>query len=675
MTPLRLFFAPRAAALACLIGVGALCQQSAIGQPPPADPAQIAETKAHYTKYEYKIPMRDGVKLFTSVYVPKDQTKKYPMLMTRTPYSVRPYGADQYRPRLGPSPLYDKAGYIFVFQDVRGCHMSEGKFVNVRPYIPAKKDKEIDETSDTYDTIDWLVRHLENHNGNIGITGISYPGFYTACGMIDAHPALKAVSPQAPVTDWFIGDDYHHNGAFYLGDSISFLEFFDRPQRRPSNARTPSRRDNTHPDVYSYYLSIGSLSAVADRLFRGQSSYLKELTQHGTYDEWWKARNILPHLKHIKPAVLTVGGWYDAEDIYGALQVYQHVEKNSPETVNRLVMGPWIHGGWARGDGSKLGDVSFNAKTSDFYRDTIEFPFFEYYLRGKGKPDNTEAWVFETGTNVWRGYSTWPPKGVKSKSFYLQAGGKLADTPPTAPGPKTETAHKTDAGKKPDTARKAEEPAAPTDKTAQDADEYVSDPAHPVPFVERIVNSIARDYMVADQRFASRRTDVLTYTGPVLDEDVTIAGPIQVNLVVSTTGTDSDWVVKLIDVYPDDYPDPDPNPTRSSMGGYQQLVRAEIMRGKFRDSYEKPQPFVPNKTTTVKFAMNDVLHNFRNGHRLMIQVQSSWFPLIDRNPQVFTDIYSAKESEYHKATQHVYHSPEQPSSIGVLVVPATGQPR
>jgi putative CocE/NonD family hydrolase len=648
MTPTRLFSAFRAAAFASLLVAAALCQQTAIGQGPPVDPAQVAETKAHYTKYEYKIPMRDGVRLFTSVYVPKDPTQKYPMLMTRTPYSVRPYGEDQYRARLGQSSLYDKSGYIFVFQDVRGCHSSEGKFVNVRPYIPNKKGKEIDESSDTYDTIDWLVKHVPNNNGNVGIMGISYPGFYSACGMIDAHPALKAVSPQAPVTDWFVGDDYHHNGAFILADSISFLEFFDRPQRGgAANRRTPTRRDNTHPDVYNYYLGLGPLNVLSEKQFRGGTGFLKDLTEHGTYDDWWKARNILPHLKHIKPAVMTVGGWYDCEDLYGALQVYQHVEKLSPGSTNRLVMGPWIHGGWARGDGSKLGDASFNAKTAEFYSEKIEFPFFEYYLKGKGKPDQTEAWVFETGTNVWRSYPTWPPKGVTPKSFYFQEGGKLADKPPAV------AAHHSD----------------------KEADEYVSDPAHPVPYIDRITNSVARDYMTADQRFASRRGDVLTYKTPALEEDLTIAGPIQADLIVSTSGTDSDWVVKVIDVYPDDYPDPDPNPTRISMGGYQQLIRVEMMRGKFRDSYEKPQAFVPNKPTKVKFALNDVLHTFRTGHRLMVQVQSSYFPVIDRNPQVFTDIYSAKDSEYHKATERVYHTHEQPSSISVLVVPAAGQTR
>jgi putative CocE/NonD family hydrolase len=642
--------------LALLVGLllaASLCSSSALAQP-PVDPAALAETKAHYTKYEYRIPMRDGVKLFTAVYVPKDHSQKYPIMLNRTPYSVRPYGADEYRSRLGPSVDFDKAGYIFAMQDVRGCYMSEGQFVNVRPYIPNKKGKEIDEMSDTYDTIDWLVKNVENNNGNLGISGISYPGFYTACGMIDAHPALKAASPQAPVTDWFVGDDFHHNGAFYLGDSINFLTFFDKPHPKPTRGSGTFRDRGEQYDVYQHYLALGSLKSVVEKLFKGRPSFLKDMTEHGNYDDYWKARNILNHLKNIKPAVMTVGGWFDAEDLYGPLQVYSHVEKNSPGATNRLVMGPWIHGGWARGEGDKLGDVPFNAKTAEYFQQHIQFPFFEYYLKGKGKPDKTEAWIFETGSNVWRQYAAWPPKGLKPKSLYFHAGGKLTESAPSA-------------GK-----NKADKSKPDKNAAGTQFDEYVSDPAHPVPFLERTATSIARDYMDADQRFATRRSDVVAYQGPVLDDDVTIAGPITADLVVSTSGTDSDWIVKLIDVYPEEFPNPNPNTKEVHMGGYQQLVRAEVMRGKFRDSYEKPTPFEPNKPTKVKFTLNDVLHNFRSGHRIMVQVQSSWFPVVDRNPQVFTDIYSAKESDYHQATQHVFHSEEYPSKIDVLVVPAGG---
>jgi uncharacterized protein len=672
MTLIRLKSARLLAAILGLMLAGSLCQSNAVAQGPPADPAELAETKAHYTKYEFHIPMRDGVKLFTSVYVPKDHSQKYPIMLNRTPYSVRPYGADQYRPRLGPSTEFQKAGYIFANQDVRGCYMSEGNFVNVRPYIPNKKGKEIDETSDTYDTIDWLVKNVENNNGNVGISGISYPGFYTACAIIDAHPALKAASPQAPVTDWFVGDDFHHNGAFYLGDSINFLTFFDRPHPKPTTGGGAFRPDRDQYDVYKHYLELGSLKSVVEKLFKGRPSFLKEMTEHGNYDEYWKARNILNHLKNVKPAVMTVGGWFDAEDLFGPLQVYAHVEKNSTGATNRLVMGPWIHGGWARGDGDKLGDVPFNAKTSEYFRQHIEFPFFEYYLKGKGKLDKTEAWIFETGSNVWRTYDAWPPKGLKPKSLYFHAGGKLSETAPGTAKVKTDKP-KTDKSKS--DKGKADKNKPDNNKGDKQFDEYVSDPAHPVPFLERTATSIARDYMDADQRFATRRSDVVAYEGPVLEDDVTIAGPITADLVVSTSGTDSDWIVKVIDVYPDDYPNPSPNTKEVHMGGYQQLVRAEVMRGKFRDSYEKPTPFEPNKPTKVKFTLNDVLHNFRSGHRIMVQVQSSWFPVVDRNPQVFADIYSAKESDYHKATQHIYHSPEHASKIDVLVVPAGGLAR
>jgi putative CocE/NonD family hydrolase len=670
MTPTCLKSTRSIALFAGLLLAGALCSPAAFAQGPPADPAQVAETKAHYTKYEYRIPMRDGVKLFTSVYIPKDHSQKYPIMLNRTPYSVRPYGADQYRPRLGPSPEFDKAGYIFANQDVRGCYMSEGQFVNVRPYIPNKKGKEIDETSDTYDTIDWLVKNVENNNGNVGISGISYPGFYTACAIIDAHPALKAASPQAPVTDWFVGDDFHHNGAFYLGDSINFLTFFDRPHPKPTTGGGGFRPERDQYDVYQHYLALGSLKSVVEKLFKGRPSFLKDMTEHGSYDQYWKDRNILNHLKNIKPAVMTVGGWFDAEDLYGPLNVYSRVEKNSPGATNRLVMGPWIHGGWARGEGDKLGDVPFNAKTSEYFQQHIQFPFFEYYLKGKGKLDKTEAWIFETGSDVWRTYDTWPPKGLKPVSLYFQAGGKLSETAPGAVASKADKTksdkHKTDTKTDKHKTDKHKSDKSSADNTF---DEYVSDPAHPVPFLERTATSIARDYMDADQRFATRRSDVVAYEGPVLEDDVTLAGPITADLVVSTSGTDSDWIVKLIDVYPDDFPNPNPNPTNVHMGGYQQLVRAEVMRGKFRDSYEKPTAFEPNKPTKVKFTLNDVLHNFRSGHRIMVQVQSSWFPLYDRNPQTFVpNIFWAKPEDYRKAAQRIYHSGGQRSFVEMPLV-------
>jgi putative CocE/NonD family hydrolase len=598
----------------------------------------LAEVKAHYTKYEYRIPMRDGKHLFTAVYVPKDGGP-YPILLMRTPYSVRPYGVDRYPDNLGPSALFGKAGYIFAYQDVRGRWMSEGEFVNMRPHNPAKKGSaDIDESTDTYDTIEFLLKRVPNHNGKVGQWGISYPGFYTAAGMIDAHPALKAVSPQAPVTDWFIGDDWHHNGALFLPHMFNFMARFDRPRPEPTK-KFNATFDHDTPDGYQFFLQLGPLADAGRRHFKGEAAFWDEATKHGTYDDFWKARNLRAHLKDIKPAVLTVGGWFDAENLFGALEVYKNVKKNSPKTTNALVMGPWVHGGWSRDDGSKLGDVPFNSKTGEFYREHIELPFFEHHLKDKATPAYPEAWLFETGTNVWRKHDTWPPRTARPRSLYFHAGGKLSDDSPQDATP--ENGH----------------------------DEYLSDPAKPVPFFDKIAIGMAPEYMTADQRFASRRPDVLVYQTDVLDEDLTIAGPVQAELFVSTTGTDADWVVKVIDVYPNDFPDPNPNPTGVKMGGYQQLLRGDVMRGKFRASFEKPEAFTPGKPTKVKFALPDVYHTFRTGHRLMIQVQSSWFPLVDRNPQTFVDIYNAKESDFKKATQRIYRTRELPSRVTLGVMP------
>jgi putative CocE/NonD family hydrolase len=593
--------------------------------------------KAHYTKFEYRIPMRDGKKLFTAVYVPKDQSQRYPIWITRTPYSVQPYGEDQYKSDLGPSSHFGKEGYIFVYQDVRGRWMSEGEYVNMRPYIPSKNgSQDFDESSDTYDTIDWLIKNIPNHNGKVGMSGISYPGFYTDAGMIDAHPALKAASPQAPVTDWFVGDDWHHNGALFLPHVFNFMASFGRPRPEPIKKFNP-RFEHGTPDGYQFFLNMGPLPNADAKYFKGDVAFWNEVMKHGTYDDWWKARNIRQHLKNIRPAVMTVGGWFDAENLFGALETYKKIEANSSETSNMLVMGPWLHGGWSRNDGDHLGHVKFNDKTSVYYQEKIEFPFFEYHLKGKGSFPRTKAWTFETGTNQWHMSDAWPPKGFESKSFYLRADGKLD----------------------------AEVPA----DSADAFDEYVSDPAKPVPFIDKTAIGMAPEYMVADQRFAGRRTDVLTYQTPELEKDVTVAGPIQVDLHVSTTGTDSDWIVKLIDVYPDDYPDPSPNPTEVRMGGFQQLVRGDVMRGKFRNSFEKPEAFEPGQPTAVKFTMQDCYHTFRSGHRIMVQVQSTWFPLVDRNPQTFVDIYTAKDSDFKKATQRVYRSKEMPSRITVLAKP------
>jgi uncharacterized protein len=603
------------------------------------DEKHLADIKAKYTKYEYRIPMRDGKRLFSIIYAPKDQSQKYPILLNRTPYSVGPYG-DEYRDRIGPSRLFETSGYIFVLQDVRGRMMSEGEYVNMRPYIAdKKKPTDIDESSDTYDTIDWVVKHIPNHNGKVGQWGISYPGFYTVTGMIDAHPALMAASPQAPVTDWFIGDDWHHNGALQIAHMLNFLPFFDRPRPVPVKKFDMLFEYET-PDGYDLFLHLGPLSKASGKYFKGETAFLKEVCEHSNYDDWWKARNIRAHIKNIKPAVMTVGGWYDAENLFGALEVYRKVLANSPSTDNRIVVGPWVHGGWSRGDGSKLGDVGFNAPTAEFYQEKIEFPFFEHHLKGKdaGKFEHPKAWVFETGTNLWRKYENWPPKEAQPRTYYFAAGSKLASV-------------------------------APSQASGDEADEYPSDPSRPVPYQETTTTRMTQEYMTADQRFASRRPDVLVYETGILDDDVTVAGPIGVDLDVSTTGTDSDWVVKLIDVYPNDSPDPKTNPAGVRMGGYQQLVRGDVFRGKFRKSFETPEPFEPGKPAEIKFSMQDVCHTFRHGHQIMIQVQSSWFPLIDRNPQKFVDIYNAEAADYQKATQRLYRSHDRPSHVTLLVMP------
>lgn len=593
--------------------------------------------KAHYTKYEYRVPMRDGKRLFTAVYVPKDESQRYPIMLYRTPYGVRPYGVDQSKPDLGPSPLFGKQGYIFAYQDVRGRWMSEGEFVNVRPHIPAKKGPaDIDETSDTWDTIDWLVKHVPNHNGKLGMWGISYPGYYTSAGMIDAHPAFKAASPQAPIADWFVGDDWHHNGAVMLSHVFNFMANFGRPRAQPIK-KSSFTFDHETPDGYEFFLRMGPLANADARYFKGDVAFWNDVMRHGVYDDFWKARNLRPHLKAIKPAVMTVGGWFDAENLFGALQTFKCIETQSPQTPNTLVMGPWTHGVWGgKGEMQSLGPVSFDAKTAQFFRENIELPFFEYHLKGKADPKLPKAWVFQTGINTWRKFSAWPPKEARARSLYFAPAGRLAWEPSGA---------------------------------ATACDEYVSDPARPVPFLSKIHVGMSPDYMVDDQRWAGRRPDVLAYQTEPLDADVTILGPIQADLHVSTSGTDSDWIVKLIDVYPDDYPDPSPNPAGLRMGGYQQLVRGDVMRAKFRNSFERPEPMVANQPTPLKFALPDVCHTFRTGHRIMVQVQSTWFPLVDRNPQKFCDIYTAGEADFQKATQRLHRGGNGGSRLNVLVLP------
>ncbi len=595
--------------------------------------------RQHYTKYEYRIPMRDGVRLFTSVYVPRDKSQQYPILLRRTPYSVAPYGLDNYLDKPDQQRLrYFEEGYIMVAQDVRGRYMSEGEYEDVRPYrIVKKSPRDIDETTDTYDTIDWLVKNIPNNNGRVGVSGISYPGFYSSMAAIDAHPAVKAVSPQAPVSKWMAGDDFYHNGAFLISHAFDFYVRFGQPRPEPTSTPLPPF-DHQTPDGYRFFLNLGPVANANSHYMKNQVKFWNELTRNSTWNAFWDARDVLPHLRKIKPAMLVVGGWYDAENLYGALHTYQAIEQNNPNTFNMLVMGPWSHGQWGNDDGEQLGDLNFGAKTAAFYLEHVEIPFFNHYLKDRKKPELAEAIVFETGANAWRFLERWPPAQATPRAVYLHADGALRFEPPVAD----------------DTAFR----------------EYLSDPDKPVPYTAEIRHWYNPAFMLEDQRFAASRPDVLVYQSEPLTTDLCAAGPITATLFVSTTGTDSDWIVKVIDVFPNDTPDPTPNPRNIKMGGYQMLVRGDVIRGKFRNSLAAPEPFEPGKITPVEFELQDVFHRFQRGHRLMVQVQSTWFPMIDRNPQKFVDIFTAQPEDFQKATQRVYSSAAHPSRITLRVMPA-----
>ncbi|HMI78563.1 MAG TPA: CocE/NonD family hydrolase, partial [Ferruginibacter sp.] len=570
----------------------------------------------------------------------KDSSTKHPILFLRTPYSSGPYGEDKILSGLyaGYWINYLKEGYIIALQDVRGKYMSEGDFVDVRPFIVDKKGKVFDEASDTYDAIDWMINNIPGNNKRVGVMGISYPGFYATMAALSGHPALKAVSPQAPVTDWFQGDDFHHNGAFMLMDGFGFYSGFGKPRPKPTTVGSPGFRIPSQ-DNYDFYLKTGALKNFT-KIMGDSIAFWKDLMDHPNYDAWWEARNARNFVTNIKPAILVVGGTFDAEDCFGAWSLYKAIEEENNNTDNRIVMGPWYHGGWGgRSDGSYLGNVRFGKKTSEFYQRNIEIPFFNFYLKLKGTVrDIAEATVFFTGENEWRMLKEWPLKNVEYKNIFIGAGGKLSFE-------NNSTGHS----------------------------EYISDPAHPVPYTEDIGLGRTREYMIDDQRFASRRTDVLTFSTNVLTEDLTLAGPLVADLMVSLSTTDADFVVKLIDVFPDEFKydeavDGKGNGTAYPMGGYQMLVRGEIMRGRYRNSFEKPEAFTPNKITEVKYTLPDVAHTFKKGHRLMIQIQSSWFPLADRNPQKFVDIYKAEDSDFQKATIKIYHDAVNASKIVLPVL-------
>ena len=599
---------------------------------------QSTYVEENYTKQEFQIPMRDGVKLHTVVYSPKDASQKYPILMSRTPYNSGPYGEGSMKRSLGPSEKLMKDGYIFVYQDVRGRWMSEGTYDNMRPTLPERKknSKEIDESTDTFDTIEWLLKNLSNSNKKVGMWGISYPGFYSAAALPFAHPALKAVSPQAPIADFYF-DDFHHNGAYFLSYWVATAVFgyqhdgpTDKPWYQMVNTGTK--------DAYQFFLDMGSLKN-ADKYYGEDNFFWTELKENPDYNEFWQKRNLLPHLKDTKPAVMTVGGWFDAEDLYGPLNIYKTIEKNTPNAYNTLVMGPWSHGDWARVSGAqKVSNIYFGDDINLWYQNEVEAVFFDHFLKGPGdgKTGLPEAYLFDTGSKEWKKFDTWPPKEAVTTPYFPHANGGLSTQKPTG----------------------------------NEVSEFISDPAKPVPHSPDIkFNFTPRKYMADDQRFAARRPDVLVFETDVLSEDITLAGEIFAKLQVSTSETDADWIVKLVDVFPHDTPDHEFVQQGTHLSNYHMMVRSEVIRGRYRESFSDPKPFTPNQVTEVPLQLQDVLHTFKKGHKIQIQIQSTWFPLIDRNPQKYVEnIFKADDADFIKATHRVYHHSDKPTEISVQVL-------
>ncbi len=602
----------------------------------PAKPVAY-DVKAHYDKIERMIPMRDGKKMLTAIYSPKDKSKTYPILLRRTPYSIIAYG-DDFPPAytMAPSLEFLKEGYILVMQDLRGTYKSEGDFVVMRDIRDEKTDpKAIDASTDNYDTIDWLINNVEGHNGKVGQWGVSYSGWTTVMGMVDAHLSLVASSPQASPSDMFIGDDWHHNGAFRLMYSFFWMNLTARERKELTSELSKPFEYGT-PWGYEFFLNAGPTAKLNDKYFNGRIPAWNDFIDHPNYDDFWKKQRVLPHMKNINHPILNVAGWFDAEDFYGPISIYNEMEKD-PDNKSTLVVGPWRHGGWVRMDGSSLGDIQFGSKTADYYNKNIVLPFFEYHLKGKGDWNPSEAIVFETGNNRWHNMSSWPPKARTVKNLYFQDGGKLSfDKPESSP--------------------------------EQAMDKYTNDPAKPVPFSSAITPIAGHTWMIEDQRPNSTRPDVLTYKTDILDEDITIAGPILANLFVSTTGTDADYFVKLIDVYPGDAPDNANDPKKVKMGSYQMLLGVEVMRAKYRNSMSDPEPLEPDKITPISFNIWDKFHTFKKGHRIMVQVHSSWFPAYDRNPQQFMDIYQAEGKDYKVADHEIYRSNNFPSHLQLPIL-------
>jgi uncharacterized protein len=589
--------------------------------------------KEHYSKSEVMIPMRDGVKLFTIIYAPRDHSRKYPFLITRTAYGIPPYGAENYKQVIGPNNDFAKEGYIIVYQDTRGKFKSEGEFIHHRPILEGPGH--VDESTDMYDTIDWLLKNVPDNNGRAGQWGISWAGWEVSQGMINAHPALKASSPQSPPQDQFLGDDHHSGGAFQLMYAFAWMSSNARARSAPTD-QPAGRFDYGTPDGYDFFLRLGA-AANAREYFADDVPTWNDYMMHGVYDEYWQSRSVPRHLKNINHPVLIVGAWFDAQDFYGPFRMYRAMQEYDPNNKTYFVLGPWLHGGYERMDGDSLGNITFGSKTGVYYREQIELPFFNYYLKDKGDFTLSRVQAFETGRNTWRSYDRWPPKGAEELNLYFDARSRLSEAPPQSTG-------------------------------AEAFDAYVSDPDKPVPYSAEIRTTEGHLFMVEDQRFAWTRPDVLSYQTQPLNEDVTVAGPIDAHLQVSTTGTDSDFVVKVIDVYPGDSPDPVPNPQNVHMGGFQMLLAGDILRAKFRNSFSKPEPMTPDTVTKLDFTLGDKYHTFLKGHRIMVQVQSSWFPMFDRNPQTFVDIYHAKNSDYQKATERVFRSASLASHVTLPVL-------
>ncbi|MDQ2771920.1 MAG: CocE/NonD family hydrolase [Bacteroidota bacterium] len=632
----------------CAFAAALLLPRPAAAQSPTAQP-DTATTRQQYQKLDRRIRMRDGVQLYTVVYVPRGAAPAtpYPIIMVRTPYSAGPYGENHYRPQAGPSAELTAEKYIFVYQDVRGRYLSEGQFEEMTPALtPAQASPTAhDESTDTFDTIEWLLKNVPGNNGRVGMVGISYPGFYATAALPNAHPALKAVSPQAPVTDEFIGDDARHKGAFFLLDNFEFTNYFDIPRPKPVVDYAPLFKFETK-DVYQFFLRLGPIkNANLPQYFNHRARIWNEYQQHETYDAYWQARNSRPALTGLGsagPAVLVVGGWFDAEDLFGALNTYKALEKQNPGMRNHLVMGPWTHGAWARPDWSKFGSLRFGSNTAETFRQTLETPFFNFYLKDKGTFNPAEATVFNTGTNEWKTYPAWPPADVEMRALYFHEAGRLFLT------------------------ASEKEPQIPLSGMVKSLDitpnkvkhqapftQYLSDPANPVPYTAGVHGSRVNEYMIEDQRFLAKRPDVLTFRTQALPADFTLAGPLEADLWVSTSGTDADFIVKVIDELPD---------------GTQRLVRAEVMRGRFRNSFSKPEAFKPNQPAEVKYELPDVLHTFAQGHRLLVQVQSTWFPLVDRNPQTFVPLATADAKDFQKATIRIYHDAAHPSAVRLTVL-------